>query len=117
MNGKPVYCKECFGGRGESTKETGGYPKRDFPKREFTPSAGSSPSYRPDQPRFERSAENVRTDILTKQLDAVNAKLERLIQVVEKLSLGASVESVVSKKNSEASEEAPKKAKKKAVKK
>lgn len=84
VDGKPVYCKDCFGEKGRSAT-SGGYPKRDFDKRGFTPApkfGGGKPSF----DRGERSERGGGSDLAAKQLEAVNGKLERLIQAVEKLS-------------------------------
>ncbi len=63
---RPVYCKECFGNVGGNT---GG---DRFPRKESQTSA-----------RFMPSSENSRSnDAVVRQLEAVNVKLERLIQVV-----------------------------------
>lgn len=84
MNGKPVYCKECFDKKGGNAySERGGdrggqrYPREDrFPKRDFS-------SHSSIRPQFEspKGGDNVE-----KQLEAVNSKLERLIRAVEALT-------------------------------
>ncbi len=66
---KPVYCKECFGAQGGSP---GGGDR--FPKKEFSPRPHTRPEF--------HSAPSGNSDSVTKQLEAVNAKLERLIVAV-----------------------------------
>ncbi len=78
IGGKPVYCKECFDRKGGNI---GGERGRDrFPKRDFD-------SRGPARPQFESNRGN---DVVVKQLEAMNAKLERLIQAVETLAAGKS---------------------------
>ncbi len=88
---KPVYCNECFGGKGGNT---GG---ERFVRKD---------SHVPTRPSFEN---NKGSDAVMKQLETMNVKLERLIQAVESLSSSKPVKvneelkevlSVVSKKNS-----------------
>ena len=74
IQGKPVYCKDCFGK--QRSTQAGGPPNRDnrgdrFEKRDFG---------------------------VTRQLEAVNIKLERLIKAVEILAFGKSVETQVTGK-------------------
>ncbi|TSC62071.1 MAG: hypothetical protein G01um101448_184 [Parcubacteria group bacterium Gr01-1014_48] len=65
---KPVYCKDCFNNKG------GNAGADRFPRKDF---------HTPIRPPFDTSRTN---DALTKQLEAVNVKLERLIQAVEALA-------------------------------
>ena len=68
MNGKPVFCKDCFSKAGGfENKERGG---DRFPKREFTP-------------RFEAPKTD---EVVKKQLEAINIKLDRLTAAVEALT-------------------------------
>mgnify|MGYP001598909810 CR=1 FL=1 len=100
--GKPVFCKDCFnraGGREGGERGGDRFPKRDF-------SAHSAP-----RPRFESGAENgAAGGAVLKQLEAVNGKLERLIQAVEML---ASKKTFETKKESGEASAAPKKGVKK----
>ena len=82
--GKPIFCKDCFAKRGGGTprEDGGGYPKRDF---------NSSPSFKPQIPGPNVTLSN---DKVTKELEAVNAKLERLIRAVEALGTTKSVSKV-----------------------
>ena len=65
---KPVYCNDCFGGkRGQSTE---GFVRKEF----------SNPS-----PARINAEGNRGNDDIKRQLEAVNAKLERLIQTVDTL--------------------------------
>jgi CxxC-x17-CxxC domain-containing protein len=71
---KPVYCRECFAKRRESSPES--FPKRehsnrDFPRRDFSPS-----------PAPHAQAQDKRIDDLKRQLDAVNSKVDLLLQIV-----------------------------------
>lgn len=121
MSGKPIYCKEHFiskdggqSGRRDDRRDDRGRDR--FPKRDFSPmhasSGASAPAYNAPKPQFEKSASN---EQMTKQLEAVNAKLERLIQAVEALA-GVGKSKAVEAKSEEM--EKPKKvAKKKAGKK
>ena len=73
-----MYCKECFDRKGGNI---GGERGRDrFPKRDFD-------SHGPVRSQFESNRGN---DVVVKQLEAMNAKLERLIQAVETLASGKS---------------------------
>lgn len=69
---KPVYCKECFG-----EKKNVGFREVKAPKREYA--SDRSPARVIQQ-------SNVGSNDTKKQLDALNAKLDRLIQAVESLS-------------------------------
>ena len=79
---KPVYCRECFSDKKDSApndyhrqeSRDRDYPKRDFTKKDFSPTFSSQP------PR-----EDKRIDELKRQIEAVNAKLDRLIQMNEKV--------------------------------
>jgi CxxC-x17-CxxC domain-containing protein len=69
MNGKPVFCREHFVKTGDTGAGRAGdrYPKREFQPRTFAspaPAGGNS-------------------DDVLKQLEMMNAKLERLIRAVE----------------------------------
>lgn len=65
---KPVYCNECFGGkRGQSTE---GFVRKEF----------SNPA-----PARVNTESNKGNDDIKRQLEATNAKLERLIQAVDTL--------------------------------
>lgn len=78
--GKPVFCKDCFNKAGR--REGGERGGDRFPKRDF--SAHNAP-----RPQFESGAgtgSGVAGGAVLKQLEAVNGKLERLIQAVEALT-------------------------------
>ena len=85
ISGKPVYCKDCFANRGEGAgvdnmnRSGGRFQKRDFP-----PSSSDS-----RDSRFKNSGSD---DIVVKQLESLNVKLERLVKAVESLSFGAKVQ-------------------------
>lgn len=68
VQGKPVYCNECFGGkRGQSTE---GFVRKEF----------NNPA-----PARVNAESNKGNDDIKRQLEATNAKLERLIQSVDAL--------------------------------
>lgn len=83
ISGKPVYCKDCFANRGEGADRGGSR----FPKREFSPSFSDSRDSRDS--RFKNSGSD---DVVVKQLESLNVKLERLVKAVESLSFGAKVQ-------------------------
>jgi len=72
---KPIYCNDCFSGkRGNEA------PRREFnndrgPKRDFN-----------DKPSFSKPAGAPVNDEVKKQLGEMNNKLDRLINVIEKMS-------------------------------
>lgn len=74
-SGKPVYCKDCFGSKGnrsEGGRNEGGYPKREYdrvPARVHYENRGSEGN-----------------DGVKKQLAEVSMKLDRLIKAIETLS-------------------------------
>ncbi|TSC60909.1 MAG: hypothetical protein G01um1014107_195 [Parcubacteria group bacterium Gr01-1014_107] len=75
MSGKPVYCNDCFRANKQSM---GDYGRRDdrggrerFPKRDF---ASSLPS--------NSQTDDRRLDVLKKQLDSIDAKLDKIMRVV-----------------------------------
>ncbi|OHA41282.1 MAG: hypothetical protein A3G59_00835 [Candidatus Taylorbacteria bacterium RIFCSPLOWO2_12_FULL_47_20] len=91
IQGKPVYCKDCFGK--QRSTQAGGPPNRDnrgdrFEKRDFGARG-------PIRPSFDNRGNS---DAVTRQLEAVNIKLERLIKAVEILAFGKSVETQVTGK-------------------
>lgn len=76
---RPVYCRDCFG---KKSGNTGGGDR--FSKKEFTAPVSIKP----------QSENRGGGDNVTRQLELVNAKLERLIQVVETLSISNHAEAV-----------------------
>lgn len=74
--GKPVFCKDCFNG------PKGGEGGDRFPRRDFAPRA-------PERVSFEGNKGN---DDVKKQLELVNAKLDKLISVIEEISSMAVIE-------------------------
>lgn len=78
---KPVYCKDCFGGKGGHTE--GGFQKKP---RSFD----SAPSWKSDRPApYVPAAGGQKSEgggMATKQLEMVNTKLDMLISAVEKLA-------------------------------
>lgn len=70
---KPVYCRECFAAKGGASNGDR-FGKKD--RRDFAPSAPSRAS----------SQGGGGNDELKKQLESVNAKLERLISAVQAIA-------------------------------
>lgn len=112
MSGKPIYCKEHFiskdGGQSGDRRDDRG---DRFPKRDFSPmhasSGASAPAFNAPKPQFEKSAGN---EQVTRQLESVNAKLERLIAAVEALATAGKVKAVeVSKEEVSTSKKTAKK--------
>lgn len=71
---KPVYCSDCFGSKRDSEPRNDfrREPRNDFaPKRDFAPSTSAPTS-------------DKRIDDLKKQLDAVNLKLDTLLDIMGK---------------------------------
>ena len=70
VNGKPVFCRDCF----VKTGETGAGRAGDkFPRKEFQP-----------RPSYNASPVGDSSAAVLKQLEKMNANLEKLIAVVEK---------------------------------
>ncbi|MES2437098.1 MAG: CxxC-x17-CxxC domain-containing protein [Patescibacteria group bacterium] len=90
-NGKPVYCRDCFktmgGGEGNDRNDRGGdrNERRDFaPRKDFKDFRDRSEAPRAPhvETRVERPAES--TLELKRQLESVNAKLDKLVGFAEK---------------------------------
>ena len=75
--GRPVYCNACFGGKkeSESTRSGNGFPQKSYD----TYSAPAAPDSRIG---FVKRND----DELKKQLELLNLKMDRLIQVVESMA-------------------------------
>jgi hypothetical protein len=89
MHGKPIYCKEHFiskdgGQRGDRRDDRGGdrFPKRDFVTSSHASAGASAPAFNAAKGADKSPAH----DQMTKQLESVNTKLERLIAAVEGLA-------------------------------
>ncbi len=106
-NKKPVYCKNCFDQNGGNTGGGDRFPKRDFKQRPF------------EKPRYEDRGAGNQDNQTVKHLEAINAKLERLIQAVQNLTVKGSVktegESVAKPADEDATEAPVKKTAKKRV--
>lgn len=76
---KPVYCKECFPKNGGQVSSG-----NDFQKKSFKPAYNSSPTYAP-KPQYQNS--DRKSDDLSKQLEMMNAKFDKLISLTETLVL------------------------------
>ena len=84
VNGKPVYCKECFSKMGGGAPGDRGDRNERAPRRDF---GGFNRNERPERserplPRYEERPEVGNSD-LKKQLESINVKLDRLITVAE----------------------------------
>ncbi len=73
INGKPVFCRNCFVKTGDTASGRAGdrYPKREYTPRTYEKSVPAASS---------GDSEVVR------QLEAINAKLERLLAAMEALA-------------------------------
>ncbi len=92
MQGKPVFCKDCFSKNGGAAANDRGGDRNDrAPKREFN-------ARPPFAPRSEGSSRG--NDDTKIQLEAMTAKLDRLVRAVE--SLTASVASAAKSNESKA---------------
>lgn len=69
--GKPVYCNDCFRGQAGGREERA--PRRDF-------------NDRPQAPRPSFAPVNEGTNDLSKQVSALNVKLDRILSVMESMS-------------------------------
>lgn len=67
---RPVYCRDCFGDNKPQGQSNNFSPRSDFPRREF------------NTPPVSKTNDAAHVDI-KRQLDAINAKLDRLIQKIE----------------------------------
>ena len=74
-SGKPVFCRNCFVRTGETAAGRAGdrFPRREIPSRDSR------------SPLRQAASSNTDVEVL-KQLEMLNAKLERLIQGVEALA-------------------------------
>lgn len=70
VNGKPVFCRDCFVKTGDTSKGRAG---DRFPRRDFAPRSA---------PESAHSNSNSNNDVL-KQLELLNSKIDRLIAVIE----------------------------------
>lgn len=117
VQGKPVYCKDCFSTIGAPS--SGGFTPRDrYPKKEFRPREERGPrAFTPREsvrPATEngRGNEEIRrgNEDIKKQLQTMNIKMDRMIQVLEKISLGAAPRNAEPKVSTAKPAKAPKKA-------
>ena len=87
---KPVYCRDCFARMGGPCGTSGDrFQKKD--RRNFTPSSQNI------QPRV--TPQSAGSDEVKKQLEGVNAKLERLISAVQALMPAQELVKTVPKKS------------------
>ena len=70
---KPVYCKECFALNGGPSTDSRG-PQNFAPRQEFAP----RPAYKPES----RPQTGVDTGELKRSIEAMNSKLDRLVQLL-----------------------------------
>lgn len=84
---KPIYCSDCFGGKkGDGDRA----PRKEFSDRGPRPSFGDRPAPRAD---FVARGAAPANDSTAKQLSEINAKLDRLVSSIEKLTTTPKVES------------------------
>ncbi len=83
-NGKPVFCKECFGGKdgGDNFDRA---PRREFDRNERPPRRDFDRRHDSPRPSFGGNS-NGGNDDLKKQVEMLTVKIERLIQSVENLN-------------------------------
>lgn len=79
VNGRPVFCRNCFKKDGDEK------PARDFSPREFSP-------------RQERQVERPRTDHSGEALKAINAKLDAIMDTLAAMTIPSAEVPVVPKK-------------------
>ena len=74
VSGKPIFCRNCFVKTGDTVTGRAGdrFGKREYASHTFPTSTRETPKND--------------NDVVVRQLEAMNAKLERLIQVVETLA-------------------------------
>jgi hypothetical protein len=82
MSGKPVFCRDCFNSQRDAGDSRSSRP--DFGNRAPRPEFGSKPSFRPDVSAGFKPAGM--GDETKKQLAEISIKLDRLINVVEKMN-------------------------------
>lgn len=102
-NGKPVFCKECFGDKDQNDNSFRS-PRRDF---------GAKPQFKRDfgeRNQRNNSHEHHGHDDLKKEINSLSVKMDRLIQSIENLNRDRTREMI-----SETSEEKVKEVKKKKV--
>ena len=89
---RPVFCNDCFSNKRGSSQ--GGHPRRDaspargFPQRDFTQ---LTPSSKPP-------TEDKRINELKQQLDAVNKKLDTVIEMMKVVPVAEAAKAVPTKK-------------------
>jgi CxxC-x17-CxxC domain-containing protein len=76
---KPVYCNDCFGQKREGTFNNNDRGFDRPQKRDFAPARPSFRNDREDAPRPDR-----RIDDLKNQMEMMNAKMDRLIEIMSK---------------------------------
>jgi CxxC-x17-CxxC domain-containing protein len=110
---KPVYCKECFSQQNEGAPaRENSYGDRPA-RREFTPAYKPEykQEYKPEyKPEHKPVADNSMFEI-KKQLEAVNAKLDKLIQIMTPKATVAPVKEIKEIKEVKTKKIAPKKKK------
>ncbi len=89
---KPVYCKDCFAANGGPSSDGRGSSERFAPRRDYS----SAPSYKPE---YKKEAPNTGMSELSRQIESINVKLEKLINTLsEKHSEAPEAPKVASKK-------------------
>ncbi len=85
--GKPVYCKDCFGGK----RETGGGDRGVFQKKSFG-------DYKtPPRTDFGNDIKKVSGEEIKKQIEVLNVKIDRLAGMIEKMNMSQPAEVKIEK--------------------
>ncbi len=91
MNGKPVYCKECFAAQGgPSMDRMDRAPRKDFGNRDFgNRDFGNRPAQRP---QFDNANKGGGNGEVIKMIETLSTKIESLTKAVYALSGAKAVE-------------------------
>ena len=87
---KPVFCKDCF------VRPEEGQGPRDFDRRDDRRDDRHEAPFKPAAPRA--AAPDPRIDALKKDIDALNQKVETVIELLRAQALHATIEKVTKKK-------------------
>lgn len=83
-NGKPVFCKECFGSK-EGGDNFDRAPRREFDRNERPPRRDFDRRHDGPRPSFGGNSNGGNED-LKKQVEMLTVKIDRLIQSIENLN-------------------------------
>jgi CxxC-x17-CxxC domain-containing protein len=94
---KPVYCKDCFAQNGGQESFGNDYPKKSFNKPEYAPRQNQSyaPAY---APKPAPQNDDKKFDALSKQLEMMNSKFDKLLSLTETLIAQTETKKVSKKK-------------------